>query len=871
MTNSTSPVPIEELLEHAAWVQRLARRLVRDDATAQDVVQQTWLAGLRSPPTDRARVRGWLARVVRNFAHDAYRSRSAREARESRVARHESVTMPPGELLERAESSQDVAAAVTRLAEPYRTAILRRYYEGLSAQDIAKLEGVPVETVRTWIKRGVEMIRADLRTRRGEGWKLALAPLCFRGGGGSDASASRRLRHVRRARKLRVAALSSVAALAVGAAWVVSRDGAPAAQAPRDERVDARPRPSPPTRDIGSRPRTRSSDGPPTSATQPSPTETPPASAPTTIAPSPAAAPPADVPTAAVRIAFAVADGFAAVPVHVVATPLGVGPAQSRDWAKSFDLAAEGGPIDLPRTNPVGKAIAAWDLWVEHPDLVPTHARVDVPAATSAPVDVSLPLQPAGVVVGVVRAPLPIGECAPWVAALSGDLAAMKKIDEAPVGADGGFRLRLAPGVPHRIVVAARGARPDEFVVEVPARELHRVDLIVLDEGGAITGAVEGLDGRPAACVHVAVAGSSDGRQWPVGPYAVAIGAADADWSQIDATADDAGRFRFVGLRSRPYRVRVSAPGFAPDRNEALARNVVPGGAEERFVLSAGVIELRVTRDGAPLAGAELWISGQRGSTSLTADASGRARLFGEPGVKYDVKLLVRGAAKAAAPSAKLTVVAPELGAARSEQFETNPAVSPAALVVKLHGPTPPARAGVALFAEGVDFPNGPEVLRDVAFDGGVVRLDRLPPGRFRVVVRPGGRWDDAGAYFVEQSASVELRAGGETSAEFALEAAGRLSLGARTPDGRFVAARCVLRTEAGEVVHFLAPRREVGWSGEFRDMLSPSGAVVLLPALRPGVYSVACTVDGAADVGEKRVVVRAGEVVEAIVELAPR
>src|SRR5215831_1480610 len=121
MTDSTSPVPIEELLAHAGWVQRLARRLVRDEATAMDVVQQTWHASLRSPPTDRARVRGWLARVVRNFAHDAYRTRASREAREARVARSESVSMPPDALLERAEASRDVASAVTRLAEPYRS------------------------------------------------------------------------------------------------------------------------------------------------------------------------------------------------------------------------------------------------------------------------------------------------------------------------------------------------------------------------------------------------------------------------------------------------------------------------------------------------------------------------------------------------------------------------------------------------------------------------------------------------------------------------------------------------------------------------------------------------------------------------------
>ena len=45
-----SHVPIETLLRHSEWAQALARRLVSDDATADDVVQEAWLAALRRPP-----------------------------------------------------------------------------------------------------------------------------------------------------------------------------------------------------------------------------------------------------------------------------------------------------------------------------------------------------------------------------------------------------------------------------------------------------------------------------------------------------------------------------------------------------------------------------------------------------------------------------------------------------------------------------------------------------------------------------------------------------------------------------------------------------------------------------------------------------
>jgi len=47
---SREPVDIETLLSHRPFVRALARRLVRDEARAEDVVQETWLAALRRPP-----------------------------------------------------------------------------------------------------------------------------------------------------------------------------------------------------------------------------------------------------------------------------------------------------------------------------------------------------------------------------------------------------------------------------------------------------------------------------------------------------------------------------------------------------------------------------------------------------------------------------------------------------------------------------------------------------------------------------------------------------------------------------------------------------------------------------------------------------
>ena len=66
----------EELLAQSDWVRALARSLVRDEGAAEDLFQDTWVAALRSPPSERGALRGWLARVTRHLAWKRQRSQS---------------------------------------------------------------------------------------------------------------------------------------------------------------------------------------------------------------------------------------------------------------------------------------------------------------------------------------------------------------------------------------------------------------------------------------------------------------------------------------------------------------------------------------------------------------------------------------------------------------------------------------------------------------------------------------------------------------------------------------------------------------------------------------------------------------------------
>lgn len=176
-------VRVEELLAHREWVARISRALVADDARARDLEQDVWISVLRNPPRERPRsLRAWLGAVLRFRAVDALRSEGRRRRREEGAARPEALP-PTDEVVARGELLKRLVAAVMELEEPYRSAVLLRWFEDLSPPEVAARQGVPLETVRTRLRRALERLRGRLdREHRGgrRTWSLLLLPLAGR-------------------------------------------------------------------------------------------------------------------------------------------------------------------------------------------------------------------------------------------------------------------------------------------------------------------------------------------------------------------------------------------------------------------------------------------------------------------------------------------------------------------------------------------------------------------------------------------------------------------------------------------------------------------------------------------------------------------
>lgn len=149
------------LLEHRGFVRALAYGVLGRDDLSDDALQEAYLVALRHPGAPPNRLRSWLGSIGRRRAIDLHRREVTRRRHETAaLSAHDA--SPTDVLAERADVGRRMAEAVLGLEAPYRDVLLLRYYEGLVPRGIAARLSVPVETVRTRVKRGLARLREVL-------------------------------------------------------------------------------------------------------------------------------------------------------------------------------------------------------------------------------------------------------------------------------------------------------------------------------------------------------------------------------------------------------------------------------------------------------------------------------------------------------------------------------------------------------------------------------------------------------------------------------------------------------------------------------------------------------------------------------------
>lgn len=160
---------------HNRTLFRTARAILRDDAEAEDALQEAYLQAYRALPGFRAEARftTWIVRIVANEAL----MRLRKETRRAQIVPIQSADATPGfeELTdtpmeqdrpepsaERAEVRRLLETQIDALPDVYRTVFMLRAVEELPVDEIAAVLQIPEATVRTRFFRARSLLREAL-------------------------------------------------------------------------------------------------------------------------------------------------------------------------------------------------------------------------------------------------------------------------------------------------------------------------------------------------------------------------------------------------------------------------------------------------------------------------------------------------------------------------------------------------------------------------------------------------------------------------------------------------------------------------------------------------------------------------------------
>lgn len=146
----------------------LAMRVLRRRDAAEDVLQETFLTVWRlagdyrqslSPPL------AWLGLIVRSRALDALRKHASsradrtQELDETLGSALESDAPDPMDSADASEQATALHQCLARLEQRQREVVSLAYLRDLSHSELAQQLALPLGTVKTWIRRGLEQLR----------------------------------------------------------------------------------------------------------------------------------------------------------------------------------------------------------------------------------------------------------------------------------------------------------------------------------------------------------------------------------------------------------------------------------------------------------------------------------------------------------------------------------------------------------------------------------------------------------------------------------------------------------------------------------------------------------------------------------------
>jgi RNA polymerase sigma factor (sigma-70 family) len=162
----------EAMQRHGTAVYRYCREELHDAGLADDVHQQIFVQLHRDMAAfaGRAKFRTWLFAIARNRVRDAARSRRRAEAHfeHDETADTPDPTADPGDQIDDARLIQALIACVEQLGEASRAAVLLRYQQGFTFEEMATICGDKPGTLQARVTRALRALARCVEARTGD-------------------------------------------------------------------------------------------------------------------------------------------------------------------------------------------------------------------------------------------------------------------------------------------------------------------------------------------------------------------------------------------------------------------------------------------------------------------------------------------------------------------------------------------------------------------------------------------------------------------------------------------------------------------------------------------------------------------------------
>lgn len=169
---------------HGGWMLSVSRRILSDEALAEDCVQEAFLKVFQKIGDFKlqSRLKTWLHRIIVNEALMKLRARNRRQEgvidqlmpeyddNSCRIEAPWSPMAEPHEILEREETRREVLLRISELPDSYRIVLLMRDIEELSTREVAQVLEISEENVKVRLHRArsalKRLLEPELRGRK---------------------------------------------------------------------------------------------------------------------------------------------------------------------------------------------------------------------------------------------------------------------------------------------------------------------------------------------------------------------------------------------------------------------------------------------------------------------------------------------------------------------------------------------------------------------------------------------------------------------------------------------------------------------------------------------------------------------------------